>query len=52
MAKRLTMGAEDDIEARRLAGERERRVILIRVAAEDAKARLAAFGGSKGKSEI
>jgi peroxisomal 3,2-trans-enoyl-CoA isomerase len=51
MAKRLIMDAADEIEARRLAGERERRDTLIRFAADDTKARLAAFGGSKRKSE-
>jgi len=52
MAKQLTMDAADDVEARRLAGERERRDILIRFAAEDTKARLTAFGGPKEKSKI
>lgn len=52
MAKRLTMDAADDVEAMKLAGERERRDILVRFAAEDTKERLAAFRGSKGKSKI
>jgi peroxisomal 3,2-trans-enoyl-CoA isomerase len=52
MAKQLTMDAADDLEARRNAGERERRDILIRFAAEDTKERLAAFGGGKAKSKM
>jgi peroxisomal 3,2-trans-enoyl-CoA isomerase len=52
MAKQLTMDAADDIEARRMASERERRDILIRFAAEDTKERLAAFGGGKAKPKI
>jgi peroxisomal 3,2-trans-enoyl-CoA isomerase len=52
MAKRLTMDAADDVEARRRAGERERRDILIRFAAPDTKERLAAFGGGKAKSKM
>jgi hypothetical protein len=52
MSKQLTMDAADDVEARRLAGERERRDISIRFAAEDTKAKLAAFGGAKEKSKI
>jgi peroxisomal 3,2-trans-enoyl-CoA isomerase len=52
MAKQLTMDAADDLEARRMAGERERRDILIRFAAEDTKERLAAFGGGRGKSKM
>jgi enoyl-CoA hydratase/carnithine racemase len=52
MAKQLTIDAADDLEARRQAGERERRDILIRFAAEDTKERMAAFGGAKGKSKI
>ncbi|KAH7085475.1 ClpP/crotonase-like domain-containing protein [Paraphoma chrysanthemicola] len=52
MAKQLTVDAADDLEARRRAGERERRDILIRFAAEDTKERLAAFGGGKAKAKI
>jgi peroxisomal 3,2-trans-enoyl-CoA isomerase len=52
MAKRLTMDAVDDMEARRRAGERERRDILIRFAAPDTKEILAAFGGGKAKSKM
>jgi peroxisomal 3,2-trans-enoyl-CoA isomerase len=52
MAKKLTADAADDVEARRQAGERERRDILIRFAAEDTKERTAAFGGAKSKSKI
>jgi peroxisomal 3,2-trans-enoyl-CoA isomerase len=52
MSKRLTMDAADDAEAKRQAGERERRDILIRFAAEDTKERLAAFGGGKVKPKI
>jgi peroxisomal 3,2-trans-enoyl-CoA isomerase len=52
MAKRLTMDAADDAEARRRAGERERRDILIRFAAPDTKERLAAFDGNKAKSKM
>jgi peroxisomal 3,2-trans-enoyl-CoA isomerase len=52
MAKQLTMDAADDVEAKRRAGERERRDILIRFAAEDTKERIAAFGGGKAKSKI
>jgi peroxisomal 3,2-trans-enoyl-CoA isomerase len=52
MAKQLTMDAANDMEARKRAGERERRNILIRFAAEDTKERLAAFDGGKAKSKI
>jgi enoyl-CoA hydratase/carnithine racemase len=44
MAKRLTMDAMDDVEARRAAGERERRDILVRFSREETKQSLAAFG--------
>jgi peroxisomal 3,2-trans-enoyl-CoA isomerase len=52
MAKRLTKDAADDVEAKRQAGERERRDILIRFASEDTKERLAAFRGAKARSKI
>jgi peroxisomal 3,2-trans-enoyl-CoA isomerase len=52
MAKKLTMDAADDVEARKRAGERERRDILIRFQAEDTKQRLAAFGGGKQKAKM
>jgi peroxisomal 3,2-trans-enoyl-CoA isomerase len=52
MAKQLIMDSADDVEARKRAGERERREILIRFAAEDTKARLAAFGEGRAKSKI
>ncbi|KAH7393945.1 ClpP/crotonase-like domain-containing protein [Phaeosphaeria sp. MPI-PUGE-AT-0046c] len=52
MSKQLIMDSADDIEARRCAGERERRDILIRFAAEDTKERLAAFGGKNSKSKL
>jgi peroxisomal 3,2-trans-enoyl-CoA isomerase len=52
MAKRLTMDAANDAEAKRQAGERERRDILIRFASEDTKERLAAFGGTKARSKM
>jgi peroxisomal 3,2-trans-enoyl-CoA isomerase len=52
MAKQLTMDATDDLEARRKAGERERRDILIRFAADDTKERMAAFGPRKEKSKM
>ena len=49
MAKRLTTDAAGDLEARRRAGERERRDILTIFSREDTKARLAAFGGDNQK---
>jgi peroxisomal 3,2-trans-enoyl-CoA isomerase len=49
MAKQLIVDAADDLEATRQAGERERRDILIRFAAEDTKERMAAFRGTKAK---
>lgn len=52
MAKKLTADAADDVEARRKAGERERRDILAMFSQEDTKMRLAAFGGSKQKPKI
>lgn len=52
MAKQLIIDSADDVEARRRAGERERRDIMVRFAAEDTKERLAAFGGRKSKSKI
>ena len=52
MAKQLIADSADDVEARRRAGERERRDIQIRFAAENIKERLAAFGGRKAKSKM
>lgn len=51
MTKRLTMDATDDLEARRKAGERERRDILIRFSREETKASMANFGG-KDKAKM
>jgi enoyl-CoA hydratase/carnithine racemase len=51
MAKRLTMDAMDDMEARRAAGERERRDILIRFSREETKKSLSAFG-KKDKAKM
>jgi peroxisomal 3,2-trans-enoyl-CoA isomerase len=52
MAKQLIMNSADDVEARRRAGERERRDIVVRFAAETTELRLAAFGDRKSKSKI
>ena len=51
MAKRLTMDAMDDLEARKAAGERERRDILIRFTRGETKQSLAAFG-KKDKTKM
>lgn len=52
MAKKLTSDAADDVEAKKRAGEREKRDILIRFQAEDTKQRMAAFGGGKQKAKM
>lgn len=51
MAKRLIMDATDNLEARKKAGERERRDILIRFSREETKQSLAAFG-KKDKAKM
>jgi hypothetical protein len=52
MAKQLTMDAADDIEATRIAGEREKRDILIRYAANDTKKRLTVFSHGKARTKM
>ena len=46
-AKKLTIEASGDVEARREAGEREGRDLTVMFEREDTKRRLAAFGGRK-----
>ncbi|KAF2007372.1 ClpP/crotonase [Amniculicola lignicola CBS 123094] len=51
MAKKLIMDATDDFKARKAAGERERRDILIRFSRDETKASLAA-AGNKSKAKM
>ncbi|KAF2470364.1 ClpP/crotonase [Lindgomyces ingoldianus] len=50
MAKRLMMDATEDFEARKAAGERERRDILVRFSREETKKNLAVFEGKDVES--
>lgn len=51
-AKKLTMDNANDLEARKQAGERERKEILFMFDSEDTKRRLAGFGSNKRESKM